>query len=90
MNFCNCKVKFITRPEKLNYYNPDQFPKTFCAFIIKGINLPSDVNPQNWWDTFGKARTRERLTKLRNDKITGLKWAYYGKRVCLFVYNYFF
>ena len=78
-----CKVKFITKAEKLNYYDPVQFPNTFCAFIIKGINLPPDINPENWWNTFGKARTKERLTKLRNDKIVGLKWAYYGNEELL-------
>ena len=72
-------MKFITKPEKLYYYDPEKYPRTFCSFIIKGINLPPDIDPENWWNTFGKAKTKERLTKLRNDKIVGLKWAYYGK-----------
>ena len=75
------QVKFITRPEKLEYKDPKKHPETFCAVIIRAVNLPPHINCENWWNTYGKAKTREKLTKLRNDRITALKWAYYGKDI---------
>ena len=73
------KVKFITKPSKLEYADPIRFPKTFCAVIIKGCNLPPEMDPERWWNSFGKMRTKEIVTKIRNDKITGLKWEFFGK-----------
>ena len=77
--FSYLQVKFITRPEKLLYQDPVQYPQTYCASIICAVNLPPDINAENWWNTFGKTKTREKLTKLRNDRITGLKWAYFSE-----------
>ena len=85
--FWHWKVKFITKPSKLEYADPQTNPDTFCAFIIKACNLPPEMDPKEWWNSFGKSKTREKLTKLRNDRITGLKWEFYGMLLDGFLFS---
>ena len=72
-------VKFITRVSKLAYYDAKTHPNTFCAHITKGCNLPPHINPATWWESIARKEVRSKVSQLRCDKLTALKWDYYGK-----------
>ena len=72
-------VKFITRVSKLAYYDSKTHPNTFCAHITKGCNLPPHINPATWWESIARKEVRSKVSQLRCDKLTALKWDYYGK-----------
>ena len=74
-------VKFITRASKLAYYDCKQYPNTFCAVITRGCNLPSNINPATWWESIAKKEVKNKVAQLRSDKLTALKWDYYGKLI---------
>ena len=73
------QVKFITRPDKLNYYDAEKFPNTFCAYVLKGCNVPKSIDHEAWWYNVGRRATKEKIVALRNDRIKSMKWAFFGK-----------
>jgi hypothetical protein len=78
-------VKFITRSQKLAYYDPGRYPDTYCAVVTKGCNLPPGTDAVQWWETLARREVRRKVRQLRSDRMSSLKWAYYGKclRVCV-------
>ena len=76
-------VKFITRGKKLAYFDPNQYPNTYCAVVTKGCNLAPGTDAVQWWETLARREVRRKVTQLRSDRMSALKWAYYGK--CLHV-----
>jgi hypothetical protein len=79
-------VKFITRSQKLAYFDPSRYPNTYCAVVTKGCNLPPGTDAVQWWETLARREeVRRKVRQLRSDRISALKWAYYGKclRVCV-------
>jgi hypothetical protein len=47
-------VKFITRGKKLAYFDPNQYPNTYCAVVTKGCNLPPGTDTVQWWETLAR------------------------------------
>jgi hypothetical protein len=72
-------VKFITSWKKLAYHDPATDPNDYCAVVIRGCHLPPGTDPVSWWETVAKHEVRKTITQLRSDRITALKWEYYGK-----------
>jgi hypothetical protein len=71
-------VKFITRIKKLAYYNAKTNPKTYWAVTTKGCHLPPGTDPVNWWESVAKREVRKTIHQLRSNRLTALKWDYYG------------
>jgi len=76
-------VKFITREERLEYYDVFKYKNTFCSYIIRNLNLPDNTNYEKWWNEIGKKALKEKVISLRNDRLKSLKWEYYGKDDCV-------
>jgi hypothetical protein len=74
-------VKFITSWKRLAYRDPATDQNTYCAVVTKGCHLPpgTDTDTVSWWETVAKHEVRKKVTQLRLDQITALKWEYYGK-----------
>jgi hypothetical protein len=65
--------------KKLAYYDAKTNPKTYCAVITKGCHLPPGTDPVNWWESVAKREVRKQMHQLvRSDRLTALKWDYYG------------
>ena len=75
------RVKFITKPSKLFYYPIDTHPNSYCAIITRGCNLhvTCNMDPASWWELIAKKEVKRKISQLRSDKLTSLKWLYYGK-----------
>jgi hypothetical protein len=83
-------VKFITRKSKLAFFDAARNPNTYCAVVTKGCNLPAGIKPVVWWETIARQEVRRKITKLRSDKLTALKWVYIGKFGSNFCYVQFY
>jgi hypothetical protein len=53
-------VKFITRMKKLAHDEAKTNPRTYCAVITKGCNLPPTTDPVNWWKWVAKREVRKK------------------------------
>jgi hypothetical protein len=73
------KVKFITKKEKLAFYSTRSNPRSYCAIITRGCNLPQGTDLAQWWETVAKRVVKKKINQLRLDKMTALKKAYFGK-----------
>ena len=71
-------VKFITKKSKLAYHSADFNPKSFCAVVTTGCNLPPNVDVATWWEVLAKKEVAKKISQLRADRLTSLKWNYYG------------
>ena len=76
-------MKFITREERLEYYDAFKYKNTFCSYIIRNLNLPDNINYEKWWNEIDKKALKEKVISLRNDRLKSLKWEYYGKDDCV-------
>lgn len=72
-------VKFIIKNKKMAYYDPDKYPNTYCAVVAKGCGIPEGYDAATWWETIAKQTVRRKVSQLRCDRITSLKWDYYSK-----------
>jgi hypothetical protein len=72
------RVKFITSNRKLAYFDAEAHPNTYCTVITKGCNLPSTTNSFNWCESVAKREVRKKMHQLRSDRLTALKWDYFG------------
>ena len=72
-------VKFITSMKKLAYHDPATNPNTYCAVVTKRCHLPPGTDTVSWWETVAKHEVKKKVTQMRSDRITALKWEYYGK-----------
>jgi hypothetical protein len=74
-------VKFITKMSKLAYHPIETHPDSYCAIITQGCNLPANLSmdPASWWEIIAKKEVKRKISQLRSDKLTALKWLYYGK-----------
>jgi hypothetical protein len=64
--------------KKLAYYDAKSNPKTYCAVITKGWHPPPSTDPVNWWEPVAKREVRKKIHQLRSDRLTALKWDYFG------------
>jgi hypothetical protein len=64
--------------KKLATYDAKTNPRTYCAVITKGCNLPATTDPVNWWESVAKREVRKTIHQLRSDRLTALKWDYFG------------
>jgi hypothetical protein len=71
-------VKFVTSNYKMAFYDANAHPDTYCSVITKGCHLPPNINPINWWESVAKKEVRKKIHQLRSDRITALKWDYFG------------
>ena len=72
-------VKFIIKNKKMAYYDRHANPSTYCAIITKGCGIPETYDAAQWWETLAKQTVRRKVSQLRGDRMTALKWEYYGK-----------
>jgi hypothetical protein len=71
------KCKFIL--DKVNELHFDLHnKKSICNFVIEGLHVPNDDNIQEWWRQASKWVALS-ITRVRNDRNTALKWAFFGK-----------
>ena len=75
------RVKFITKASKLFFYPVDTHPNSYCAIITRGCNLhhTCSMDPASWWELIAKKEVKRKICQLRSDRLTALKWMYYGK-----------
>jgi hypothetical protein len=71
-------VKFVTSNKKMAFYDANDHPDTYCSVITKGCHLPPNIEPANWWESVAKREVRKKIHQLRSDRITALKWDYFG------------
>jgi hypothetical protein len=71
-------VKFVTSNKKMAFYDADTHPNTYCSVITKGCHLPPNISPADWWESVAKREVRKKIHQLRSDRITALKWDYFG------------
>jgi hypothetical protein len=72
-------VKFVASMSRLAYRDPATHPQSYCAKVIKGCNLPKGTDTVAWWESIAKHEVRKKVTQMRSDRITALKWEYYCK-----------
>ena len=70
------RCKFILN--KVSELKFDWDKKSICHFVIKGLHVPHDDNIQEWWRQASKW-VGLAITRVRNDRNTALKWAFFGK-----------
>jgi hypothetical protein len=73
-------VKFITSMKKLAYHDPATNPNMYCAVVTKGCHLRPGTDTVSWWETVAKHEVKKKVTQIRSDRITALKWEYYGSK----------
>ena len=76
-------MKFITREDRLEYYNVYKYNNTFYSYIIRNLNLLDNIDYEKWWNEIDKKALKEKVIFLRNDRLKSLKWEYYGKDDCV-------
>ena len=72
-------VKFVTSKEcQLAYSTTD--PTSICYNVLVGcLNTAGDVDRSEWWNTKASGWVHATITGLRNNKMTALKWMFFGK-----------
>ena len=64
----------------LAFYEPQEKPKSVCATIIRGCNIPFHGSElANWWESVAKKTITKKITTLRNDRIKLFKWEFFGE-----------
>ena len=48
--YVTLQVKFITDPTYELHYTPNK-KKSFCAYILKHVSIPGNVDGGHWWKT---------------------------------------
>ena len=69
-------VKFVTNRDYALRFDIDN--KSICGFVLNGLNIPLDVNREDWWQQM-KTCVANTLSGLRNNKNTSMKWACFGE-----------
>ena len=72
------QVKFITDPVYELHYTPNK-KKSFCAYILKHVTIPGNVDGGHWWKTKVRPCIMATLSRLRNSNADAIKWTYFGK-----------
>ena len=85
------KMKFIQ--DKVFELAYTEKKESICGFVINNCTIPDGVNKESWWANARKW-VNSTLTRLRNDRNSMLKWAFYGKfeksiRVYKYLANYY-
>ena len=70
-------LKFITNRDVALRFDIDK-TKTICGFVLDGLNIPQELNREDWWQTM-KNCVANSVNQLRNNKNTSVKWACFGK-----------
>ena len=70
------QIKFIEKDRQLDFDMDD--PRSICRFVMGNLHLSPNIKLKDFWDTHKKS-VFTKVVKLRNDKTSGIRGAFFGK-----------